>query len=445
VEGLASELAWQPDWKRLYTLKRHWNKGAVDQGVLEVDVATGKVLRKMPLDWREASSALAVSLDGRWFATGGANAPLRLFDLASGKESFYDPEPTPLRLGGGGRSPCRVQSLTFSPDCRLLAECNGDNGLLRLWDVRGKTCIRKIRPVERFPETAVFSPDGSVLGVLSRSGKIELIETESGTAICDLAGSRFHARSVAFSHDGRFLVAGGKVAAPPPMERTRVWDLASGKQVAEWKGAHPAVSPDGRWLATVEEQGTTIVWDARQIFPTPALALSNDDLVRFWDELLSPRQIQAYKAVWSLVGCPERAVPFLRTRLLALRWPEGAKVAGLVRRLDSDAFADRQDAESTLERMGAASASFLRYQLTRKPSLEAHRRIERVLARMAHLEVPAKRRQAEHAIRALELMGTPAARSVLQELAGPGSLAGVQLEATAALARLNLRVTSRKP
>jgi hypothetical protein len=224
-----------------------------------------------------------------------------------------------------------------------------------------------------------------------------------------------------------------------------VWDLAGGRQVAGWKGGFPAVSPDGRWLATVEEQGTTLIWDARQIFRPPAGSLTEDDMVRAWDELLCSHRTRAYRAAWRLAGCPEQAVPWLRVRLLALKWPEEAQVAALVRRLGSDAFAEREDAEAALERMGAASAPFLRQLLADNLSLETHRRIERVQARIASLELPAGRRRAEHAVRALELMGTPAARAVLLELARPDSRAGLRPEATAALARLDVRAANRKP
>src|SRR4051794_34424341 len=56
--------------------------------------------------------------------------------------------------------------------------------------------------------------------------------------------------------------------------------------------------------------------------------------------------------------------------------------------------------------MGSAAAPFLRQALASRPSLGDHRRIERVLARSTNLGPPAKRRRAERAVMAPELMAT---------------------------------------
>jgi hypothetical protein len=409
--------------------------------VRELDVATGKVLRSIQPASEPLGSTMVVSPDGRWLAIGGHNEPFRVFDAATGKQSFSGIEPT---TSPSGRADL-VQGLTFAPDSSLMAECSGEEELLRFWDIRRKTCARTIRFKPGRPVHAVFSPDGSVLAVADSRGKVRLLETQTGKEVYSLPAFPGSVDSVAFSADGRFLVADGG-AIWREVTLVRGWDLASGRQVAQWKGSCPTVSPDGRWLASIEEQGTILIWDARQVFCTPPAPHSEEDVARLYGELLRPNRARSYKAAWRLAGCPEQAVPLLRTRLRALRWPEADRVAALVARLGSDEFQEREDAEEALGRMGAVAVQFLRQALADKPSLEVYRRIERVLAKSENLEPPAKRRQAERALMALELMATPAARAVLEEVAHPSSRSGLRPEARAALLRLERRAAPiRKP
>ncbi|MBI3421698.1 MAG: TIR domain-containing protein, partial [Acidobacteria bacterium] len=78
----------------------------------------------------------------------------------------------------------------------------------------------------------------------------------------DLSASVWRAAwSAAYSPDGRFIVtaSGDKTA--------RVWNAASGQEVAELKGhtdsvTSPAYSPDGRFIVTASDDGTARVWNA---------------------------------------------------------------------------------------------------------------------------------------------------------------------------------------
>jgi WD40 repeat protein len=67
---------------------------------------------------------VAFSPDGRTLASGSADATVKLWDVASGREV--------RTLSGHARG---VDSVAFSPDGRTLASGSGDN-MVRVWGVR---------------------------------------------------------------------------------------------------------------------------------------------------------------------------------------------------------------------------------------------------------------------------------------------------------------------
>jgi WD40 repeat protein len=78
-------------------------------------------------------------------------------------------------------------------------------------------------------------------------------------------------RSVAFSPDGRVLATGSCAEVPPSsfsctQGETRLWDVAKGQAMDTLPGyanevLSVAFSPDGKTLATTENDGTITLWD----------------------------------------------------------------------------------------------------------------------------------------------------------------------------------------
>ena len=143
-----------------------------------------------------------------------------------------------------------VRSVAFSPDARRIVTASNDR-TARIWDVAS----------------------GVQLTVLSGHGE--------GLPAADEGGN---VRSVAFSPDGRRIVTASNDRS------ARIWDAASGKQLAVLSGHDHAVrtaafSPDGRRIVTASADQTARIWDADTAMPLEVLS-GHTDMV--WSAAFSP-------------------------------------------------------------------------------------------------------------------------------------------------------------
>jgi WD40 repeat protein len=132
---------------------------------------------------------------------------------------------------------------------------------------------------------------------------VRLWEVASGKQIAMLRGHEDQVSSVAFSPDGRTLATGS-------MDRTaRLWEVASGKQIGVLRGhedqvSSVAFSPDGRTLATGSWDQTARMWPVSQRLIDLACArvdglpLSSSDKESFGikDEWCTPELSAALRA-----------------------------------------------------------------------------------------------------------------------------------------------------
>lgn len=117
-----------------------------------------------------------------------------------------------------------------------------------------------------------WSPDGSLLAVPSRDGRVRVHDAASGALRTELAGHTGWAMGVAWSPDGRTLASIGF------QERARTWDVARGTQLQELEcsGGDPtgiAWCPRGGMLAASCETGSVQRWHERTERRTGELAL----------------------------------------------------------------------------------------------------------------------------------------------------------------------------
>jgi WD40 repeat protein len=263
--GAVGGVAWSPDGKRIASVRQH----DPFQPIAELakyaelklwDAATGKELLTLP-----GLFGVAFSPDGRRVASAGTNRTIKVWDVDTGQQVFS--------LSGHQNPPVNV---AWSGDGRLLASASFEfagskddrvkvltgnlkpAGEVKLWDAAmGKETFRVRGPVERATSLAL-SPDGQRLSLTHFSGLVTVWDTARGQLLYTLRGRNSTGEATAFSPDGRLVAAVGT-----RLEPARFWDTASGMEVLTLRGVQEclAFSPDRRHVATGWPGCTVKVWD----------------------------------------------------------------------------------------------------------------------------------------------------------------------------------------
>jgi WD40 repeat protein/beta-lactamase regulating signal transducer with metallopeptidase domain len=436
------------------------------------DTATGKEVNRLK---GQRGAALAFAPDGKTLAVRGNDNAIRLYEAATGAEVrqiVLRREENPGRgtviIFGGQGAVARGPGLAFSPDGKLLAapapaRRNADNILVLLDVATGKE-LRKIDLPQAITSFA-FSPDGRVLATENTDRTVTLWEVASGkerarlgkplaeerqqgggAMVLELDGQGFSFDNtppagpvgLAFSPDGRALVARG------PDLVLRVWDVTAGKEVGRLSGhagrvETVAFSRDGKVLASGATDTTILLWDATN--PLAGLAkprtaeLPAARAEAIWNDLAGADAARSFRGVLDFASAPRQAVPFLSERLKPAARIDPKKIAGWIAELDSEKFAVRKEAAANLVKVGEQAVPALQKVLATSPPLETRKRVEELLDRLTGGTLTTEQLRVVRAVEALERMGTPEARRLLQVLAegAPGALP--TREAQAALAR----------
>jgi hypothetical protein len=436
--------------------------------------------------------ALALSGDGRSFLTGGADQVVRVWDLARVKEvQTYQGHTRPVSavaLSANGRLAASgdyagavhlwstttgavrfrkavnknwVKGVAFSPDGQLLAAGGreeapipGYGGFTR----PSQLCLWRVadgaRKVFTEPAVAVTFLPGQ--GGLVASCRTLIVDRDATGRTSISSGAQTllwdpwrrrrsfavkdHYHPMAISADGRYLATSGTTAEDGSARGLYLWELASGKEVwvrpvKEDDATVMAWTLDSRTLIAGRRRGTLHYHDLRPEGWQPPAQWGKADFARAWQVLGGNSPALAYRAVWDLAACGDRAVGWLRKTWKPRSQEERAR--RLLANLDSDEFAVREKARHELEELAEEAQSVLDAALEKPASLELKRAVERLLARLEGPASPAHLRQLRM-LTVVERIGTPQARQFLHDLArGP---AGASLREQARLAEARLAV-----
>ncbi|MBE9125927.1 MULTISPECIES: eIF2A-related protein [unclassified Coleofasciculus] len=217
--------------------------------------------------------------DGQLLATVGKDGTVRLWNL-SGQQ---------LRQWDGKESQDLLWDVSFSPDGQRLAT-TGEDGIVRLWNLSGQQ-IAQMQGHQGAVFSVSFSPDGQRLATVGADG-IVLLWNLSGQQVGGFNTKQPILTSVSFSPDGQSLVTAGIDGTvqlwnlsyspiPEGTERTvKFWRLL--EQPIQFKGHQGWVysasfSPDGQYLATAGEDGTTRLWQLSKEQPVEWNAHKSSD------------------------------------------------------------------------------------------------------------------------------------------------------------------------
>jgi RNA polymerase sigma factor (sigma-70 family) len=249
------------------------------------DIATRQLLAA-PGANRFRVRAVSLSPDGRAVAARTADH-LRFWDLTTGQDLGTFPG-------------CqRQQAVAVSPDWQTLAVGERDH-TVSLWDISSRRLIGRLVP-KQAPDPDVlgwvpadlevlevigavaFSTDGTRLAVGGWDTAVRIWDWQAGRVLKQIDWPLQRIAEVAFSPDGKLVAALAltPVSAKEADRRVRLWEVATGKELAElsaamnaplphsaadgsrpWVQSAPIFSPDGRLVLRIRAQNTLPVCNA---------------------------------------------------------------------------------------------------------------------------------------------------------------------------------------
>ena len=171
----------------------------------------GKPPSNLPVHYVSTIQSIAFSRDGELLVSGGLDNTVRLWDVEERREIFNRGQ------NQKGVEFGNILSVAFSPTGNVFASAGRQNEV-HLWSAADSKMIGTLN-TDEFVETLAFHPDGRYLaaGVWA---KIHVWDIETQEEMAPLEGSLGTVKTLAFSSDGKALVASSRDGV------IRVWDTS---------------------------------------------------------------------------------------------------------------------------------------------------------------------------------------------------------------------------
>ncbi len=215
-----------------------------------------------PLAHKDRLRDAVWSPNGRQIITAAARDGVRFWDVASGKLAVAIPNSN------------SVTRIAVSPDGARLA-IGQNNNTMQLWSIPDNRMLGKPIVAPGKIWQIQFSPSGGRLAFAAdtpgNEGMVEILECDSGKVVGAPLLHRDSVRAFAFSGNGQWL------ATVCEDHTARVWDAKTGEPISpplphDYEARQVVFSPDGLRLVTLARRGAVRLWNSRTGEPiTPPL------------------------------------------------------------------------------------------------------------------------------------------------------------------------------